>query len=265
MKNSIITLLTDFGTKDHYVASMKGVILNINARCDLIDITHEVTPHDVQEGAFVLANAFSFFPKATIHMAVVDPEVGGPRKSILLKTKNYIFLGPDNGLFTLVAKQEKVQKVIHLTNPKYFLPNITPTFHGRDIFAPIAAHLSLGVNPKAFGEELDHWQKLEIRKPEVKGQKLLGEIIFIDRFGNLISNIDGETFFRFIQENAFTLRIKRATLHGLKKGYWEGKRDEVIGLIGSGGFLEISINKGNAQKVLRVKKGDKIEIRKERS
>ena len=149
MRNPIITLLTDFGLKDPYVASMKGVILRINPRCTLVDITHR-NPHDIEEGAFILANAYSTFPKGTIHLSVVDPGVGSPRKPILLVTKNYFFVGPDNGLFTFAAKREKVKQAIALTNPKFFLPQVSTTFHGRDLFAPVAAHLSLGVKPKDF-------------------------------------------------------------------------------------------------------------------
>src|SRR4030042_6725098 len=151
MRNSMITLLTDFGTRDHYVASMKGVILQINPKCTLVDISHQVIPHDIKEGALLLSSAYSYFPKGTIHLSVVDPEVGSPRKPILLVTMNYFFVGPDNGLFTLVALRDKVKHVVALTYKKYFLPQVSTTFHGRDIFAPVAGHLSLGKNQKAFG------------------------------------------------------------------------------------------------------------------
>jgi S-adenosylmethionine hydrolase len=260
MRNSIITLLTDFGIKDPYVASMKGVILNVNPQCTLIDITHHVNPHDFQEGAFLLAKTYSYFPKGTIHLAVVDPGVGGARKPILLVTQNYLFVGPDNGLFTLVAKRESVKQVIDLTNKKYFLPQINTTFHGRDIFAPVAAYLSLGIPSKTFGKKLDHWVKLNFKEPVVRGKKLFGEILLIDHFGNLISDIDQARFINFTKGHPFVIRIGEKAISNIKKGYWEGKKQEAIALFGSGGFLEISINEGNAQRVLKVKKGEPITI-----
>src|SRR4030042_6193217 len=137
MRRPIITLLTDFGTRDHYVASMKGVILGINPQCALIDITHQGRPHDIEEGAFILANAYSHFPKGTIHVSVVDPGVGSPRKPVLLVTRNYLFLGPDNGLLTLAAQGDTVKQMIELDNPKFFLPRISATFHGSTLFAPV--------------------------------------------------------------------------------------------------------------------------------
>ena len=155
MRKPVITLLTDFGTKDHYVASMKGVILSINPRCLPIDITHQVSPHDILEGAFILANAYSFFPRGTIHLAVVDPGVGGLRKPVLLVTQNYYFVGPDNGLFTMITQKESVKQIIELDTQKYHLSKVSTTFHGRDLFAPVAAHLSLGIKPNAFGHKID--------------------------------------------------------------------------------------------------------------
>ncbi len=260
MKNSIITLLTDFGTKDPYVASMKGVILNINPRCIVIDITHQVNPHDIQEGAFILANTYSYFPEGTIHLSVVDPGVGGTRKPILLVTQNYLFVGPDNGLFTLIAQREKVRQVVALTEKKYFLPKVSKTFHGRDLFAPVAAHLSLGIKPDAFGHKIDSVKELGLQKAIVRAGKLSGEILHIDTFGNLVSNIDEETLFRFTKKRPFVIRAGRKTIRGLKKGYWEGKKGKPIALLGSGGFLEVSVREGNAQKMLKVKRGDPIQI-----
>ena len=260
MREPVITLLTDFGTKDHYVASMKGVILKINPRCRLIDITHQVTPHDIQEGAFVLFNAYSYFPTGTIHLAVVDPGVGGLRKPVLLVTENYYFVGPDNGLFTMIAQKERVKQIIVLDKQKYHLSEISATFHGRDVFAPVAAHLSLGIKPIALGHKIDSLEGLGFERPVIKEGKLLGEIIHVDVFGNLVSNIDERELFQFIQGRPFVIRVGGRTIRGMKKGYWEGKKDEPVALFGSGGFLEISVREGNAQKTLKVKKGDQIWI-----
>jgi S-adenosylmethionine hydrolase len=261
MKNPIITLLTDFGTRDHYVASMKGTILNINPQCTLVDITHDIKSHDIEEGAFILANAYSFFPKGTIHLCVVDPGVGGLRKPILAVTTNYFFVGPDNGLFTLALEKEKVKQVVVLIHHKYFLSRVSTTFHGRDLFAPVVGHLSLGVKPNVFGNEVHSWTKLIFQKPKVEGMKLVGEILHIDAFGNLISNIDEEHLFHFLKKkDNFVIRAGTETIRGLKEGYWQGKKNEVMALVGSGGFLEISVREGSAQKKLKVKKGDPVTI-----
>jgi len=263
MKKPIVTLLTDFGTKDHYVASMKGTILRINSQCTLIDITHHVNPHDIREGAFILANAYSSFAKGTIHLSVVDPGVGGPRKPVLIVTTNYFFVGPDNGLFTLALKKEKVKKVVVLTNPKYSISHMSTTFHGRDLFAPVAAYVSLGVKPEAFGPILDSWVELDFEKLRIREGKLTGEILHVDAFGNLISNIDEKQLFHFVKDHSFVIGIEKRAIQGLKKGYREGKRNEPMALIGSGGFLEISVREGSAQKMLKVRKGDSIQIKLE--
>jgi S-adenosylmethionine hydrolase len=263
MRPSIITLLTDFGTKDHYVASMKGVILSINPRSTLVDITHQVSPQDIREGAFLLANTYSYFPKGTIHLSVVDPGVGGTRKPILLVTPHHFFIGPDNGLFTLVAQREKVKKVIVLTQQKYFLQKLSTTFHGRDIFAPVAAHLSLGIQPNAFGHQAHSWVKIGFRKPSIGERKLLGEVLHVDVFGNLVSNIDEKIFIRCTKGHPCVIGIGKKKIHGLGKAYWEGKPGEPMALFGSSGYLEISMNGGNAQKTLRVKRGDTIQVDKE--
>jgi len=260
MREPVITLLTDFGTKDHYVASMKGVILKINPRCRLIDITHQVTPHDIQEGAFVLFNAYSYFPTGTIHLAVVDPGVGGLRKPVLLLTENYYFVGPDNGLFTMIAQKERVKQIIVLDKQKYHLSEISATFHGRDVFAPVAAHLSSGIKPMAFGHKIDSLEGLGFERPVIKEGRLMGEILHVDTFGNLVSNIDEGRLSQLIQGRSFVIRAGRKTIDSLKRGYWEGKKGELIALFGSGGFLEISVREGNAQRALKAKRGDPIVI-----
>jgi S-adenosylmethionine hydrolase len=254
----IITLLTDFGLKDPYVASMKGVILGINPRCALIDITHQVNSHDIKEGAFVLGQAYSNFPKGTIHLSVVDPGVGGARNPILIVTKNYFFVGPDNGLFTIALGRESVKQAVVLANQKFFLSKISSTFHGRDIFAPVAAYLTLGVKPESLGPPIKSWHEISFPGPTMKQGKLIGEIVHVDAFGNLVSNIDGKSLLQFSKGCPFVIKIGKRTMRGLKKGYWEGRKDEPIALVGSGGFLEISIREGSAQQALKVKRGDKI-------
>lgn len=258
MKKSIITLLTDFGTKDHYVASMKGVILRINPQCTLVDITHQVSPQDIREGAFLLASACPYFPKGTIHVAVVDPGVGGPRKPILIATENFFFIGPDNGLLALAAKKDGIKQIVTLSHKEYFLPDVSNTFHGRDIFAPVVGYLSLGTDPKTFGKRTNQWMDLDLEQPELMRGQLMGEIIHIDAFGNLVSNIDRKELSSFIKNRPFVVRVRKKVIHGLKRGYWEGKSGELVTVWGSSGFLEISVREGSAQKVLKVKKGDPI-------
>ena len=260
MRNPIITLLTDFGLKDPYVASMKGVILSINPQCTLVDITHQVSPYDIKEGAFILAQAYSTFPKGTIHLSVVDPGVGSPRKPILFVTKNYFFIGPDNGLFTFALKREKLKKVIALGKMEFFLPEVSPTFHGRDLFAPVAAHLSFGIAPESFGRVIKSWNEISFPEPVLRQEKLIGEVVHIDTFGNLVCNIDYKNLLKFSKSRPFVIKIGKRTMRRLKKGYWEGRKDEPMALIGSGGFLEISIKEGNAQKVLKMKKGDRVQV-----
>jgi S-adenosylmethionine hydrolase len=256
----IITLLTDFGLKDPYVASMKGVMLTLNPQCTLVDITHQVHSHDIKEGAFILGQAYSNFPKGTIHLSVVDPGVGSPRKPILIVTKNHFFVGPDNGLFTIALKAETVKQAVVLTNQKFFLSEISSTFHGRDIFAPVAAYLSLGVKPTSFGPSINSWREISFPDPAMRQGKLIGETVHVDAFGNVVSNIDRKSLLQFSKGRPFIIKIGKRIMRGLKKGYWEGKKDEPIALFGSGGLLEISMREGSAQKALKIRTGDTVTV-----
>jgi S-adenosylmethionine hydrolase len=260
MSNPIITLLTDFGLRDHYVASMKGVILSLNPHATLIDVTHQVTPQDIHEGGFILANAYPCFPKGTIHLAVVDPGVGGSRRPILLVTEDHFFVGPDNGLFTFVMQREKRTRILSLTNPAYFLPRVSDTFHGRDVFAPVAGYLSRGIKPEAFGSRLRSPVRIDLREPSVRGNALTGEVVHVDAFGNLISNISEEALRSFSGMRPVVVRIGRRTIGRVRKSYGDGTRGEVMALVGSGGFLEISIREGNARSALRMQKGEKVKV-----
>jgi S-adenosylmethionine hydrolase len=237
---------------------MKGAILSINPHSTLVDITHQVSSHDIKEGAFILGQAYSNFPKGTIHLSIVDPGVGSPRKPILIVTKNYFFVGPDNGLSTIALKAETVKEAVVLTNQKFFLSEVSSTFHGRDIFAPVAAYLSLGVKPASFGPSIKSWHEISFPDPAMKQGKLIGEIVHVDAFGNLVSNIDRKSLLQFSKGCSLVIKIGKRTMRGLKKGYWEGKRDDPIALFGSGGLLEISIREGNAQEALKIKKGSPI-------
>ncbi len=191
---------------------------------------------------------------------MVDPGVGSTRRPILFVTQDYFFVGPDNGLFGLVAQRERVKQVVVLTRKEYFLPKVSMTFHGRDIFAPVAAHLSLGVKPDAFGHKTKSLKDRGIPRPIIENGKLSGEVFHVDAFGNLVSNIDEEKLLEFVKDQPFVIRVGRKAIRELKQGYWEGKKGEPIALIGSGGFLEISVREGSARKMLKVKTGDPIVI-----
>jgi len=257
----IITLLTDFGTEDGYVAAMKGAILSINPDAVIVDISHRIPPQDITAGAFILSQAAPFFPKDTIHIAVVDPCVGSKRRPVLIETDKYFFVGPDNGIFDIVLQREKVKKKIHLANKDYFLGHISHTFHGRDIFSPAGAYLSLGIDPSLFGKKIKTRTSLDVKKPFVRDGKITGRIIHIDRFGNLITNIDEGLLKRVFKNKAFEIKTGDNIIKRLVPSYAYAKGDEAISLIGSGGLLEIAVKEKNAGRELGVEKGNMVEIR----
>lgn len=257
--NGIITLTTDFGMAGSYAGTVKGVLLKINPRINIVGITHEITCFNVLEGALVLSSYYQYFPKGTIHLVVVDPGVGGKRKGILIKTNNHYFIGPDNGLFSFIFEKEKIREVFDLTNSKYFLNNPSTTFQARDIFAPVSAYLSLGVDPEEFGSATKECYKLKLPQPVYKNDYITGEILYIDRFGNLVSNINSDLI---KDKKMVQIKIRKKKLGHLRNYYAEVKEGEVIILIGSNNLLEIAVNQGSAQKLLKAKTGDKITIEK---
>lgn len=255
----IITLLTDFGTEDSYVGAMKGVILSINPDATIIDISHQIPPQDIMAGAFVLSQTAPFFPKGTVHIAVVDPGVGGKRRPILIETERYFFIGPDNGIFSLALQNEQhIRRKIHLTNKDYFLGHISSTFHGRDIFSPVGAYLSLGIDPSLFGKKVKRLTSLDVKKPFARNGKITGRIIHIDRFGNLITNIDKDLLDRVFRARSFEIKVGDVIIKRLVSSYAYAKEDEAVSLIGSSGFLEIAMREKNANIALGIKKGDNI-------
>lgn len=261
MSSKIITLTTDFGLRDPYVAEMKAVILSICPKAVIVDVTHEVEPFSIRTGAYMLASAAMYFPKGTVHVAVVDPGVGTERRAMLIKTKRGFFIGPDNGLLVLAAGKQGITAVREITNPRLMLPKISSTFHGRDVFAPAAAHLANGVAPTEFGIEIQDFVKPEFAKvTKVKGV-VTGEVLHVDNFGNVITNIseqEAEGFktgdFVHVGLGNVKLRLK------LLKAYGETKPTDLLVLIGSHGYLEIAVNQGNAAEVLQVKPGEKIKL-----
>ena len=256
-----ITLLTDFGTADYFVGAVKGAILSVNPQAVIVDITHEIAPQDVGGGAFTLLAAYKTFPAGTIHMGVVDPGVGSTRRPIIVSANEQLFVGPDNGLFTYVYDREPLHRVFHVTAEKYFRPDPSSSFHGRDIFAPVAAVLANGVKPNEFGPEIGDAVRLPVSlEPEVlKNGKARGRIIHIDRFGNCVTNITRDLV---KSEETASLIVNRKTIRKFRRFYGEESSRSAFAIWGSAGFLEISVNGGSAAKVLRARRGDIVLLTK---
>ncbi|MDI6708995.1 MAG: S-adenosyl-l-methionine hydroxide adenosyltransferase family protein [Candidatus Thermoplasmatota archaeon] len=257
----MITLTTDIGWE--YAAQMKGVILSINPKVRIVDISHSITPQNILEGAFVLYTAIPRFPKA-IHIAIVDPGVGTERRGLIVVCKNSILVGPDNGLLIPCANKLGLKKVCWITNKKYCLKKISNIFHGRDIFAPVAAYLSLGIKPSEIGIQIKDYKKLDFGEPKETREKIEGKIIFIDRFGNLITNIPSEKITKiFKYGDRIQLRINNKTLTPkFLRSYGYSKEHEILATISSSDLLEVSYNKGRANDVLGIAINDKITLLK---
>jgi S-adenosylmethionine hydrolase len=255
----MITLTTDFGLKDPYVAEMKGVILTINPKANIIDLTHKVEKFCIRLGAFILASAVPYFPAGAVHLVVVDPGVGTERRAILIETKRGFFVGPDNGVLMLAAKGQGIEHVYELTNSEFMLPQVSSTFHGRDVFAPVAAHLDKGVIPLAFGPEIVDAVTSGFASVEVLNGSFIGEVLHVDSFGNIITNIDQK---ELPKSKKVTVEFQNVTLNiPLGKTYAQVKPQSPIGLIGGHGFLEIALNQDCAAKKFQAKIGDKIKVR----
>lgn len=257
----IITLLSDFGLQGPYVAEMKAVILSICPETRIVDISHEIGKFNIRMGAFVLASATPYFPARTIHVAVVDPGVGTKRRPIIVETECSFYVGPDNGILMLAAHKEGIRHVYHVNNSQYMLPKISRTFHGRDIFAPAAAHLAKGHAPSNFGPQIHDYLLPEFAKPRLKKAELSGEIIHIDGFGNLVTNISAEDLEKIgISEGVdFVVEFggKTSSLK-LCSAYGGVSTKNPLAIIGSGGFLEFSVNQGNASQIFSLKIGDYV-------
>lgn len=254
--SKIITFISDFGYSDTYVSQVKGVILNINPSARIIDITHNVKSGDIQSASFLLWSAYRYFPYGTVHLAVVDPGVGTERRAIIVETERYFFVGPDNGLFTMPLREEKIKRVIKI-NHKFF-GRISNTFHGRDVFAPVSAQLSKGINAAKFGREIypEKLNFLKISKPVTKGDKIFGCIIHIDNFGNLITNIPASA----LKTEQLYVKIKDRRISGLSRTYRDAPKGDLLALIGSSGLLELSINSGSAERQLNCRRGERVVV-----
>jgi len=253
----VITLLTDFGLTDPYVGSMKGVILSVHPDIHIVDITHGITPQNVDEAAFVLKNAYAYFPENTVHVVVVDPGVGTQRAVLAVQTDRYLFLAPDNGVLKYIFHEEPECRVFRVTNASYFSEHVSRTFHGRDVFAPVAAHVARGLAPEKLGEPFHDYIKGTVKKPIQETDEISGEILYIDQFGNAVSNIDESLLTgREIKE----IRIKGHTFHALCKTYHDVSTGQPLTLIGSSGTVEISVNRGHADEQLNLQTGDRVTV-----
>ena len=254
----IITLTTDFGLADWFVGTMKGIIVGVNPRGSIIDITHDISPGDIRAGAFALAASCRFFPKGTIHVAVVDPGVGSHRKAIAVQTANYFFVGPDNGVLSWALRQEKIKTIRALESKEYFLHPISSTFHGRDIFAPVAAHLARGVSISKLGPPLKEFVRLPWPQPARSRNRVAGEVIYIDHFGNGITNLDNKLLPESKQTSCEIQGNKRQWLCPLRSFYQAVPPKKPVAVMGSSGFLEIGVNGGSAEKLLGLKTGSRV-------
>ena len=257
----IITFLTDFGTKSGYVAQMKGVASQItDAR--LIDIAHDITPHNIREGAFILLTVVPYFPLGTVHVAVVDPGVGTERKGICITTKSHILIGPDNGLLMPVAHLLGDFTVYNISNKKYTMNTVSNTFHGRDIFTAVAAHIINGIPFEEIGEKIQDFVDLDFGTAEITEKSATGKVIYIDGFGNVITNISGFQLAKVLKYNTKVMAFIGDTTKEMPfvQSYGFAKKRQMLATIGSSNYLEIGVNQGNAAKRLKVKEDDEVKI-----
>jgi len=245
---AIITLTTDFGTRDHYVGAMKGVIKTIAPKADIIDVTHEIEPHQVIHASFVLMNTVRWFPEESIHVVVVDPGVGSERRVLLAKFEGRVVVVPDNGVITMLHRTSRVEDIRVVENSRYFLRAISSTFHGRDIFAPVAAHLSQGVKPKDFGRATDRIETLPIHhKCDTFARRIRGAVMYVDRFGTMITNIHRRDLQAITgREQVLNVQVNDEALGAIRECYHDVPLGEPLALIGSTDYLEIAVNQGRA-------------------
>jgi hypothetical protein len=260
MKDSCISLLTDFGLCDEYVGVMKGVISSINPNANIIDMCHNISPQNIVQAAYMLCFSHSYFPKKTIHVVVVDPGVGTDRRIVALQIKNFFFLAPDNGVLTLIINKYKC-KSVYLTQSQFYLSKVSSTFHGRDIFAPVAAYLSKDYNIHQLGETISTHELKRISDiyPVKYKDRLKGQVIMIDHFGNLITNIS-YTDIHHDTNRTVTINIINVSIENISSNYTQVKKGALLAIIGSKGLLEISINCGNAKLELGVDIGCIVQV-----
>ena len=259
----LITLTTDFGLNDHFVGTMKGVILDIVPEAEIVDICHAVQAFDVLDGALAIAQAYSYFPNGTVHLVVVDPGVGTARRPILLSTGRHYFVAPDNGVLSLVYGREERLLVRHINAEHYYRQPVSTTFHARDIFAPVTAYLAKGVEAAKFGEEISDFVRFNAPKPKpVDAQTLRGVVLKVDRFGNMVTNFTPQDVPALFQAEppAFKILVGKREISEIRSNYAEGAPNAVFGILGSMGYLEIAANRAAAAQIIGVGKGSEVNI-----
>jgi len=260
---TVITLLTDYGLRDSYVAEVKGAILKIAPQATIIDISHDVGNYDIEEGAFHMARSVPYFPRGTVHVGVVDPGVGGERKPIIIRVRGAFFVGPDNGLLAPAAERLGVQQVYEIANGEMLPPKVSDVFDGRDVFGPTGAHLANGVDPSRLGEAVSDYVRLSIYEPKVTGSHIEARVIHVDGFGNLVTNITSEVLDGLGVEAGVLFAVN---VHGSEYRVPYGRHFSAVPeggllmLVAGGGFLELSVNRGNAQEHLGLKRGDRVNL-----
>jgi S-adenosylmethionine hydrolase len=258
----IITLLTDFGSSDYFVGAMKGVILSRNPAATIVDITHEIPPQDITAAAFTLLSCYADFPAGTIHLAVVDPGVGSDRRAIVIECADQYFVGPDNGLFSWICEREGNWTATNITNQRFVRHTISNTFHGRDIFAPVAAALSSGHKPEEFGPELADMVQLDSLEPTVTDANTIkGRIIHIDRFGNCVTNFTRRTLASRSGPTSWRISLSDREITSFRDFFAESEASELFAIAGSAGFIEICVRNGSAAKLLNVQRGESVQLR----
>jgi S-adenosylmethionine hydrolase len=261
MARPVVALLTDFGTRDHYAGTLKGVMLGICPDATLVDIGHDVPAHDVLAGALELAACYRYFPHGTVFLVVVDPGVGSSRRGIAAEVGDYRFVAPDNGVLSAVFLETAPKRVVELTERKYALPTVSRTFEGRDRFAPAAAHLAKGIALVWLGKSIENYQLIDIPKVLAAESELRGEVVRVDRFGNLITNIDRRTFERFAGKHSIAIDIAAQEIPRIVATYAEAPAGELCALFGSTDHLEVAINAGDAASTLRLGRGAAARVR----
>lgn len=265
-RSAIITLTTDFGLNDHFVGAMKGVMLERAPDAQIVDISHAVQPFDILDGALTISQAYSYYPSGTVHVIIVDPGVGTARRPIILTSDRHFFVAPDNGVLSLIYDREERLSVRHVTAEHYFLQPRSNTFHGRDIFSPVAAYLAKGVETHRFGEEVADYVRFAAPRPKpVDERTLRGVVLKVDRFGNLITNITPADIPGLFAPTppAFKIAVGKGQITRICASYAEGSPGEAFGLLGSTGFLEIATNRGSAYQLLGAGKGSEVNVVRE--
>jgi len=256
-----VALLTDFGTRDHYAGTLKGVVLSVCPDATLVDIGHDIPAHDVLAGALELAACYRYFPIGTIFLVVVDPGVGSSRRGIAADIGDYRFVAPDNGVLSAVFQESPPKKVVELTERKYSRPTISRTFEGRDRFAPAAGHLAKGITLVSLGKSIKDFHVIDLPRPRVSGRELSGEIVRVDRFGNLITNIDRRTFEHFANGAAIAILVGGREIPRVVATYAEAPAGELCALFGSTDHLEVAVNAGDAAATLKLARGGAARVR----